>query len=98
MLEKLRPILQKVCQRTERAQTKAKTVTLKIKYFDFQQTTRSRTLGQFVSAYEEIYPVIQELLHQPAFPPKAVRLLGISLSNLDIVEDEKPGKQLTLRF
>lgn len=82
----------------ESIQAKGKTITLKIKYFDFQQTTRSRTLGQYVSTYQEIFPVIQDLLFQPEFPPKPVRLLGISLSSLNTEIEDKSGHQLTLSF
>ncbi|MEO0580896.1 MAG: DNA polymerase IV [Bacteroidota bacterium] len=98
MLGKLQPILVKVCSRMESIQAKGKTITLKIKYFDFQQTTRSRTLGQYVSTYQEIFPVIQDLLLQPEFPPKPVRLLGISLSSLNTEIEDKSGHQLTLSF
>jgi DNA polymerase-4 len=97
MLEKLRALTLKVVQRLASVHTSAKTITLKIKYFDFVQTTRSKTLGSYASQFEEFFPVVTALLHQPAFPEKPVRLLGVSVSNLEHEEDDYP-RQLTLEF
>lgn len=97
MLERLSPIVQKVCERMERLQAGGKTVTLKIKYQDFEITTRSRTVEQYLRSYEEVFSLIQVLLHQPTFPVKPVRLLGVSLSNLDLTVKEE-ATQLTLDF
>lgn len=97
MLGQLSPIVHKVCQRMAAADLAGRTITLKIKYHDFQITTRSRSLGRFVRRFDDIFPVIQDLLHQPEFPPRPVRLLGASVSNLN--HDELAGPvQLTLSF
>jgi DNA polymerase-4 len=97
MLERLATIIQKLTGRMERVRARGKTLTLKIKYFDFELKTRSKTLGAYVHTAEEIFPVIQTLLHQPEFPPKPVRLLGVYVSNLDNEEEDLP-RQLTLEF
>ena len=100
MLEKLGPIVEKVITRLEKNGGTARTVTLKIKYNDFVQTTRSKTSAQELSKLEELWPLIQELLYQPHFPKKPVRLLGVSLSKLQSPPRELPleGTQLTLSF
>ena len=97
MLEKLQYITETLVGRIEKGNIAGRTVTLKIKYHDFTQTTRSRTLNHYVGSYEEIYGVIKELLHSPEFPPKAVRLLGVYISNLNNESDDAP-RQLTLEF
>jgi DNA polymerase-4 len=97
MLPPLRQLTEKVVHRLASAHTAGKTVTLKIKYFDFVQTTRSKTLSRYLTQFDEIFPVIEALLHQPAFPSKPVRLLGVTLSNLEHEEDDLP-RQLTLEF
>lgn len=97
MLDKLAPIVQKVCQRMANVDLAGRTITLKIKYHDFQITTRSRSLSHHAHRYEEIFPVIADLLYQPEFPPKPVRLLGASVSNLNN-EDLAGPQQLTLAF
>jgi len=75
----------------------------KIKYHDFAITTRSRTVDHFVETKEEIIALSHELLIQPEPPIKAVRLLGITLSNLNIDIEKKNKKngdstQLTFNF
>jgi len=57
------------------------TVTLKIKYHDFKQTTRSRTLSVPIGGERDILKVAKDLLISPP-PVKPIRLLGITLSSL----------------
>jgi DNA polymerase-4 len=59
-----------------------KTVTLKIKYSDFTQQTRSKTLPYFISDKSLLFDTVKELLFQERMKD-SVRLLGISLSNLN---------------
>ena len=97
MLERLRPITQKISERLEKAHIAGKTITLKIKYHDFVINTRSKTLGRYVKEFDDIFPIVESLLHQPKAPPKAVRLLGVYIANLDNESDDLP-RQLTLEF
>jgi DNA polymerase-4 len=82
------------CERTGMA---GRTVTVKVKYADFQIITRSRTLDHPVSSRAELEHTSVELVRQ-IFPlEKRVRLLGVSLSNMGIRGDEPlPTPQLTL--
>ena len=59
-----------------------KTVTLKIKYHDFDLKTRCASYSLPKSNSEEIYTIAKNLLHSTDLPRKPVRLLGISLSKL----------------
>ena len=63
-----------------------KTITLKIKYSDFSLQTRSKTLDYHISKKEPVLEVIKELLYQEKLR-NSVRLLGISISNLNNGED-----------
>ncbi len=83
MLAALRPLTEKVCERLAHLQTAAMTVTLKIKYLDFVQVTRSKTSSHYQREVAEIFPVVEYLLRSPAWPARPVRLLGVYLSNLD---------------
>ncbi len=94
MEAKLEIIAEKVGKALQRTGAAGRTVTLKIKFFDFEQTTRSRTLPRFIAAEKEVLQMAKELLYQPDFPEKPVRLLGISLSNLNT--DKSSGEQLRL--
>jgi len=69
------------------------TVTLKVKYSDFVQKTRSVTLPESTDDGSEIYSIACSLLKKTEAGRRPVRLLGVSLSQLDFTE---PEGQLTL--
>ncbi len=92
----LRGIMDKLEERIITAKAKGKTVTLKLKSFDFEIHTRSFSFSEYISEREIILAKIFELLTQP-FPEKPVRLLGITLSNLE-AERKTEVVQLTLDF
>lgn len=98
MIAKLESITKNVVDYISKRKIKGKTVTLKIKYFDFVNRTRSKTVGNYINNYEEIFSVVKELLYNPALPEKAVRLLGVGLSNLNINEKQTQETQFTLGF
>lgn len=82
MLEKLERIALELERRLKKHQISGKTITLKIKYSDFTQQTRSKTMPYFISDKALIYETVKELLYQEKMKD-SVRLLGISLSNLN---------------
>jgi len=67
---------------------RARTVTLKVRYFDFQQITRSVTLSFYCDAASTILHNALTLLEKTRAGEKKVRLLGISVSNL---QSRNPG-------
>lgn len=70
-----------------------KTVTLKVKYYDFVQITRSITLGEPTDDNRKIFQTCCDLLEKTEVGRRPVRLLGISLSQLS---DSDETKQLAL--
>lgn len=88
----LQEITEEVVRRMENGQIRGRTITLKLKYHDFELHTRSRTLAHYTHSEAEILETIYQLLEQP-YPEKPLRLLGVSLSNL---EHEKKQKHLQL--
>ena len=82
MLEKLENIAVEVEKRLKKSNVAGKTITLKIKYSDFSLQTRSKTLPYFVSDKGIILETAKSLLYQEKMK-NSVRLLGISLSNLN---------------
>lgn len=83
----------KVARRMRHKSLKGKTVTLKVKYFDFVQITRSATLPRSIDDGLEIYSVACRLLKKTEVTKKPIRLLGISLSRLSFLGI---GTQLSL--
>ena len=81
MLDKLDAIADELENRMINSGNKGKTVTIKLKYSDFTQQTRSKTIDEYLQTKEEIFPIIEELLYQKEIE-KSVRLLGISITNL----------------
>ncbi len=80
--EALKPLTHKVWQHCERTGTQAKTLTLKVKYSDFKQITRGKTLSKAISSREE-FELLGTSLLRGLFPTvKSIRLLGVSLSSL----------------
>ncbi|MFW6203315.1 MAG: DNA polymerase IV, partial [Marinilabilia sp.] len=73
-----------------------KTLTLKIKYNDFEQITRSQTYPYLLNERQHIRNAVRDLLNLVP-PEKPVRLFGISVSNLEQKDCEGPV-QLTIKF
>ena len=97
MIERLEVIATALEKRLKRYNVAGKTVTLKIKYSDFSQQTRSKTLPYFISDKVLIIEVVKELLYQERMKD-SVRLLGISLSNLNTEEKKFVVVQLKFDF
>lgn len=82
MLEKLEHIANELDRRLKKSNLAGKTITLKIKYSDFTLQTRSKTLPYFIADKVLILEMAKELLYQEQLQ-NSVRLLGISLANLN---------------
>jgi len=100
MLERLEKIADELETRLKKSKLAGKTVTLKIKYSDFTQQTRSKTLPFFVKDKSILLRTVEELLYQERMK-NSVRLLGISVTNLNINTKKKEkviDVQLKLEF
>jgi DNA polymerase-4 len=78
---------ERVCWRARSRGVRARTVTLKLRYADFQTLTRSRTITP-TSSELELYPVVRELFDRSRTRRTAIRLLGIALSNLGTYDQQ----------
>jgi DNA polymerase IV len=74
-------LCERVCWRARGRGVKARTVTLKLRYTDFQTISRSRTIRPSASEFE-VFPVLRQLLQRARTRPLPLRLLGVALSNL----------------
>ena len=97
MMERLESIAEEIERRLKKSKVAGKTVTLKIKYSDFTQHTRSKTIPYFISSKELILDISKELLFQEKMK-ESVRLLGITLSNLNTEKKEKKEIAVQLKF
>lgn len=97
MEKKLERIAQELEKRLKRYAISGKTVTLKIKYSDFTQQTRSKTLPYFIADKGLLFETAKELLYQERLKD-SVRLLGISLNNLNTEVKKTVVVQLKFEF
>jgi DNA polymerase-4 len=81
MLDYLKKTTKTICQGLKNRKNKIKTVSVKIKYSDFQTVIRSKTLMDFTNDFEAIFPVVKNLFLNNVIEDKKIRLLGVSVSN-----------------
>jgi len=98
----LDPIARTVYKRLEAANKWGKTLTVKVKFSDFTQITRSQTQDHVIDSLDEILEITFQIMDQIDWDnfTEGVRLLGITLSNFEGEQNESPklGQQLTLEF
>ncbi len=92
MLERLEHIANELEKRLKKSNIAGKTLTLKIKYSDFTLQTRSKTLPYFIAEKALILENAKELLYQEKME-NSVRLLGISLANLNNEKKKTESKE-----
>ena len=83
MLEILENIAVRLENSLIKREAKGRTITLKMKYFDFQSITRSITIAEPADCASVIMKYARPLLSKTEAGEKKVRLLGISISNFD---------------
>jgi DNA polymerase-4 len=91
----LQPVFAKIWDTCSRGGHAGRTVTVKVKYADFQQITRSRSGLRPIGSEEELARLGLDLL-RPCFPPRrGIRLLGVTISSLE-AREHPPQAQLAL--
>lgn len=96
MLTELEPLIDKVWRYCEDKGSRGRTVTLKVKFADFELITRSRSLQRAIATREELHSLSVDLL-KALFPTqKAVRLLGVSISAF--ADELDSGLQMALEL
>jgi DNA polymerase-4 len=93
--QKLSIIIEEVYNRYQNHGAKGKTLTLKIKYGDFHQITRSHTLDSYLESKDELIKQASSLFQKDLINENGIRLLGLGISNFQKPTNET---QLTLSF
>lgn len=76
-----------VAKRAEKHGVLARTITVKVKYYDFQVETRSLTISIPTRDYQKIWKISKYILDTKFNIDREIRLIGVSLSNLIYPED-----------
>jgi DNA polymerase-4 len=80
----------------ERTGSRGRTVTVKIKWADFQQSTRSRSLGGVVDNRANLHEASLALIRSVLPAPKGIRLVGVTLSNFAPAASAEASQALSL--
>lgn len=93
----LRELSGKIASRLQQKNAAGKTVTLKVRYEDFETITRSNSFSHYIDEASDIADTAIALLDETKVGDQKVRLLGITMSNLNL---SKKGhfKQLEIPF
>lgn len=96
--EFLEQLSEKISQSMKNLDASGKTITLKVRYKNFETVTRSITLCHYTNKAEELFSISKKLLSETEAGFREVRLLGISVSSLNLAEGGTFGEQLELPF
>ena len=94
MLEILERQAEKVAGIMERRELAARTLTVKVKYDNFRLVTRSRTLPEPLRRRDQMSPLLPGLLAKTEAGERKVRLLGVTVSNLEAVPEGEGAQQI----
>ena len=94
--EKLLSVIDRLHERAKKVNKFGYTVTLKIKYSDFSQITRSKTLADKILTIKTMKKIANSLLNNIENIDQGVRLIGFSISNFE--KETKKSMQLTFNF
>lgn len=81
-------------ERLEHSETTGRTITLKIKFHDFRQITRSKTLQHYIRDFKTLHKEVSEIRKQLKLEGSRIRLMGVTISSLET--DECADRQLYL--
>lgn len=90
-------LAQTIAEGMKKINAAGKTITLKVRYKNFDTITRSFSLPHYTNRYSDITETVRKLLEETDVGNRPVRLLGITLSNLNLNE-ETVYEQLELAF
>jgi DNA polymerase-4 len=98
VLAEIQPLIEKVSRYCVAKEVRGRTVTLKVKFSDFEQITRGRSVPMSISNVGDIRAIAEGLV-AAVFPiSKAIRLLGVTLSALDNEPEPAEVNQLALEI
>ncbi|UCG27396.1 MAG: DNA polymerase IV, partial [Bacteroidales bacterium] len=90
-------IEKELMRRIRKSGRSGRTLTLKVKFSDFRQITRSLTVPYEIRKFEDLHHVSRKILHKTNLTGKKIRLIGLTVSNLQ-EEDNMEDTQLTLNL
>ncbi len=96
MVRYLQGLLSAAMDRVNAKRLVARTLTVKVKYADFELVSRSKTVAGPLRVSPETLALLSELLDKTAAGKRKIRLLGVTLSSLSKAENPEGPRQLEL--
>jgi DNA polymerase-4 len=88
IIAELYKLEKELMDRLEHSKATGRTITIKVKFSDFRQITRSKTLQHYVRDFNELHREVSEIRKSLKLEGSRVRLLGVSISNLESEDHE----------
>jgi DNA polymerase IV len=86
IIAELYKLEKELMERLEHSETMGRTITLKIKFSDFRQITRSKTLQKYIRDFDTLHKEVTGIRKLLKLEGSRIRLLGLSISNLETEE------------
>jgi DNA polymerase-4 len=83
IIAELYKLEKELMERLEHSETTGRTITVKIKFSDFRQITRSKTLQNYIRDFDSLHKEVSAIRKSMKFEGSRIRLLGLSISNLE---------------
>jgi len=94
VIAELYQLEKELMERLEHSETTGRTITLKIKFSDFRQLTRSKTLQHYIRDFDTLHREVSAIRKQLNLEGTRIRLMGVTVSNLET--DDCADRQLHL--
>jgi DNA polymerase-4 len=94
IIAELYKLEKELMERLKHSETTGRTITLKVKFSDFRQITRSKTLQYYIRSFETLHKEVSGIRKLMKLEGTRIRLLGLSISNLET--DDEGDRQLYL--
>jgi DNA polymerase-4 len=85
----VRKLAAEVCEGLRRKEMRGRTIGIKLRYDDFTNITRDRSIDEFTNDAERVTAIALELLEENA-PPRPVRLIGVRVASFEGVVADRP--------
>jgi DNA polymerase-4 len=89
IIAELYKVEKELMERLEHAGTTGRTITVKVKFSDFRQVTRSKTLQNYIRDFKTLHNEVSGIRKAMKLEGTKIRLLGVSVSNLESEENEE---------
>lgn len=96
IVAELYKVEKELMERLNAAATTGRTITVKVKFADFRQITRSRTLHDYVRSFDILHKEVTALRKGMNLEGERIRLLGVSISGLEGEKEDDPQLELPL--